>query len=166
MSLTTYESRAVDLLQANAWFDEVTVLPVSKGDVASLIGQRLGLIGKANPDQKIGLMALCGIHGGGAPDPGARKPYTHLHMAIAILENPKLNNTTGPKHALDAVEQVITTLWLRSAVEGVDDRNAVIRFVPQGEPLFELIGADAMASLYGVSGAVGYHVWFDVDTHL
>lgn len=166
MTLSPIPTRAVSLIQADAWFDEITVFTASQGDITKLIGQRLGLLKGANAGAKRGLLVVCGIHGGVAPDPSSRKRFVSPRLGVAVMENPMVNNTTGPKQALDAVEMVIDSLWLKSAIAGVSDQNAVVRFVPVADPLFEVMTPEVMASLYGVQGVIGYHVWFEVTAHV
>ena len=170
-AFTDMESRAVNLLQGDTadYFDDISILVASKGSVMQNVNQRLGLIDPTrNQDGKVGLCVLVAVRGASALalSGSAAKARVGAALVCAVLENPALNNTNGPKRAIDVAGQVVRVLNGQPINAAVSRASAVQRFI-MAEPAIQQIQSEAdQVTLYGVTGATIYHVHWQVQVNL
>jgi hypothetical protein len=165
-AFTDLETRAQSLLVADDYFSDITVMRASDGSVSKNVAQRLGLLAADNTDGKIGVLVLVAFRGAAAGRLSPEKLRVSAQLVVAVIENPSLNNTTGPKRACDIAGQVLRVLNLRSAEAAVRDEVAVRRFAPLEQPIAQVVSNDEMVTLYGVTNAMCYHVGFEIQTNL
>ena len=170
-AFTDIEARAVSLLQGDTadYFDDISILVASKGSVMQNVNQRLGLIDPTkNQDGKVGLCVLVAVRGASAlPLSGsAAKARVGAAVVCAVLENPAINNTNGPKRAIDVAGQVVRVMNGQPINASVSRASAVQRFI-MAEPAIQQIQSEAdQVTLYGVTGATVYHVNWQVQVNL
>jgi hypothetical protein len=165
-AFTDLEKRAQSLLVADSYFSDITVMRASDGSVAQNVAQRLGLLAGANDVGKTGVLVLVAFRAATAAGLAPEKLRVTSQLVVAVIENPSLNNSAGPKRACDIAGQVARVLNLRSADASVSDAVAVRRFYLADQAIAQVVSNDEMVTLYGVSNATCYHVGFAIQTNL
>jgi hypothetical protein len=160
------ESRAVALLEAAPYFNDVIVRAQHHGDLATVISQRLAAAGLSKTDaKKPGLLVLCSLNG--ATTINNAKLRVKTNLTVAVIENPLVNQTaagTG-KLALAAVEEVLKTIFNAPIHANVPAITATHRF-ELADPAIELLTQQEKSARYGIEGGIGYHVHFTASETL
>jgi hypothetical protein len=163
--LLDLEKRAVGLLEATPFFDDVLLRAPHHGDLVQVIAQRLAAAGLSKTDtKKPGLLVLCSVAGATFQSRPVRGEVT---LTVAVLENPLVNQSaqgTG-KGALAVAEAVLTALADQPAHAGVPVASATRRFA-LASPTLAALTADEKRARYGVEGGLGYECHFTVQEAL
>ena len=150
--LSTLETRVVELIQADTYFDGITVLATGK-DPVSMAAQVRAVSSGNNTDGKTGVCVVVGVVG--ASKMIGRPPEVTADVVAAVIEVPSINNSGLA--AIDIVPRVLLAVHDQLVSESAT--RGSLDMIVSVDPAFELVN-DPQGQLYGIAGAVIFHVNF------